>query len=263
MHDLLSIQLFPGLVSQEGEKNPITCFLQPVFRIRERPGQFRKFRPSRPRRNFLRAGSGRWAGRRRRSVCRLRAARSHPRAALVSLGSAARPGQRRPAPRPAGGLLALPLPLLAARRGGLLGPRAARRRRRGAGRRPGRGGKKERAGRGAAPGPAPALGGPQRLPFRGDEAVLIAGFPRLLLKTISIVTRSSAQDLRISAACRLHQSGNARISSSPRQSAALLQTSLWTIAQPHAARGVFATALLPRCLPRVSSPLPQTHKHLT
>lgn len=186
-----------------------------------------------------------------------------PREASVSLNSSCAAGkQRHSAPRPAGGCeLARALapgsaPQRARSARGLLGGGGG-----GAGRggaaRPRREERASRAGRGAAPGPAPALGGPSSF-LQGDEDVPgLRGFffpPQddfhsNLIKWLNIA------NLRISAARRLDLSQVTLGSRSlPLQTAALLPNFLlWKIAQPNAAGVICNSVFLPRCLPRVSS----------
>lgn len=175
----MSIQIISPLVSQEGEKKiPITLLAACVLHSGEEAGASFGRSPSRPRRKLFSQGwlgplgGGAGGG---RPVCRSRGPQPRPRAAPVSLNSSCAAGrQRRPAPRPAGGgSLALPLPLPAARRGGLARPAgcsaaAAR----GGEARPGRGGKKERAGPAEAPRPVPRpRSAAPAAPFGGDEDV--------------------------------------------------------------------------------------------
>ncbi|XP_069909289.1 uncharacterized protein [Oryctolagus cuniculus] len=206
VHDLLSIQIISPLVSKGGGKKSLVlspCRLPPACGRRAR-GWPSRAAPAVPAGNFSRrARSGHCARAQTVGVRRapLQSQGPRPGDASVSLNSSCAPGKQRPSPpRPAGGgeRARAFAPGCAPRRA-RLGPRAVRRRRRqrGAGRggaaRPSRGRKSEpgRERRRARSRARSRWGGPSSL-LRGDEDVLglFSRSPRLL-KTISIVTRSS------------------------------------------------------------------------
>lgn len=180
----MSIQIISPLVSQGGGKKkiPITLLAACVLHSGEEAGAGFRRSPRRPRRKLFSRGwlgplgGGAGGG---RPVCRSRGPRPRPRAAPVSLNSSCAAGrQRRPAPRPAGGgSLALPLRLRAAE--GSLGPRAARRRRRGAGRRgPAEERRKSEPGRQRRRARSRVRARrPRRLPSGVTRMCLAAGFP--------------------------------------------------------------------------------------